>query len=104
MTSVMRKPEWLRRALPPALVLIATLSLWEASVRLYAIPPYVLPSPTLVLTTLAADRAILLPALAVTLGTTLEALALAVIGGVALDPMIAGPEGGPSSDMQRCEG
>jgi NitT/TauT family transport system permease protein len=84
MTPVMKMPDWLRRAMPPALVLLAAMALWEASVRLYAIPPYVLPSPTLVLTTLVTDRAILLPALAVTLGTTLEALALAVIGGVAL--------------------
>ncbi len=84
MTPVMKTSGWLRRAAPPALVLGAALAVWEALVRLLAIPPYVLPSPTLVLTTLATDRAILFPALAVTLGTTLEALALAVIGGVAL--------------------
>jgi NitT/TauT family transport system permease protein len=72
------------RAAPPAFVLFAALGLWEATVRLYAIPPYVLPSPTLVLTTLVSDRAILFPALMVTLATTLEALAFAVIGGVAL--------------------
>ena len=46
-------------------------------------PALCLPSPTLVLTTLISDRAILFPALMVTLGTTLEALAFAVIGGVA---------------------
>ena len=44
----------------------------------------ILPAPSLVLATLMSDRAILFPALAVTLGTTLEALALAIVGGVAL--------------------
>jgi NitT/TauT family transport system permease protein len=85
----MTAPQWLRRAMPPALVLIAALALWEGCVQLYAIPPYVLPSPVLVLTTLSTDRAILFPALFVTLGTTIEALALAVIGGVALAVLFA---------------
>ncbi len=84
MTSVIKTPGWLRRAAPPALVLGAALILWEACVRLFAIPPYVLPAPSQVLATLATDRAILFPALLVTLSTTLAALALAVIGGVAL--------------------
>jgi NitT/TauT family transport system permease protein len=80
----MRVPEQLRRFGPPIAVLIAALAVWEGCVRVYAIPPYVLPAPTLVLTTLFSDRAILFPALLVTLGTTLKGLALAVAGGVAL--------------------
>lgn len=89
MTPVMETRERLRRALPPAMVGIAALAVWEAVVRFYAIPPYILPAPSLVLATLIADRAILFPALIVTLGTTLEALALAVIGGVALAVLFA---------------
>ena len=89
MTGVTALPDWLRRSAPPALVLSAAVALWEACVRVYAIPPYVLPAPSLVLTTLTTDRAILFPALVVTLGTTLEALALAVVGGVALAVLFA---------------
>ncbi len=82
-------PPWLRAAAPPALVIAAALAAWEACVRFYDVPPYILPAPTLILTTLATDRAILFPALLVTLGTTLEALALAVVGGVALAMLFA---------------
>ncbi len=89
MTRVVKTGERLRWSLPPALVLAAALGLWEAIVRLYAIPPYILPAPSLVLTTLMSDRAILFPALGVTLGTTLEALALAIVGGVALAVLFA---------------
>jgi len=88
-TLVIKTQGWLRQFLPPALVLAAALGLWEAIVRLYAIPPYILPAPSLVLATLMSDRAILFPALGVTLGTTLEALALAIIGGVALAVLFA---------------
>ena len=50
----------------------------------YAIPPYVLPSPWLLLSTLIADWAVLSASLLVTLTTTLEGFALAVVGGVGL--------------------
>jgi NitT/TauT family transport system permease protein len=48
-----------------------------------------LPAPSLVVTTLASDRAILLPALVATLQTTIVALALAVIGGAGLAVLFA---------------
>jgi len=47
------------RFLPPVVVFAAGLLLWEAIVRFYDIPPYVLPSPLLVLKTLVADWSIL---------------------------------------------
>src|SRR5215467_6757096 len=72
------------RALLPFAVLALALALWELVVRLYAIPPYVLPSPQLVLATLVSDGAVLWPSLAVTLLTTLEGFLLAAIGGIAL--------------------
>jgi NitT/TauT family transport system permease protein len=53
-------------------------------VRLNQIPPYVLPAPGLVLSTLVSDWSILGSSLWVTLTTTFEGLALAVIGGVGL--------------------
>jgi NitT/TauT family transport system permease protein len=72
------------RVLLPVAALAAGLLIWELVVRLREIPPYVLPSPWLVLTTLVADRAILLQSLLVTLTTTLEGFVLAVVGGVGL--------------------
>jgi NitT/TauT family transport system permease protein len=72
------------RVLLPVAALAAGVLIWELVVRLREIPPYVLPSPWLVLTTLVADRAILLQSLLVTLTTTLEGFVLAVVGGVGL--------------------
>ena len=85
----MSPPQWASRIGPPALVLAATLAAWEAYVRAFAVPPYVLPAPSLVLATLVTDRAVLLPALLATLETTLGALAAAVIGGVGLAILFA---------------
>jgi NitT/TauT family transport system permease protein len=74
----------MRRLAPPALVLAATLGAWEAFVRQGDVPSFVLPAPSLVAATLAADRATLLPALLVTLRITALALGAAVAGGVGL--------------------
>jgi NitT/TauT family transport system permease protein len=79
-----RRSDRALRVLLPVAVLGLGIALWEAVVRFYAIPPYVLPSPSLVLTTLVTDWDVLAPSLAVTLLTTLEGFVLAVVGGVAL--------------------
>ncbi|MFZ0730186.1 MAG: ABC transporter permease [Methylovirgula sp.] len=71
----------LARHAPPALAFAAFLLAWEAVVRLAHLPPFVLPAPSLVVTTLIADRAILFASLWVTLKTTFAALAMAVVGG-----------------------
>jgi NitT/TauT family transport system permease protein len=60
----------LRIALP-AFVLVLVIAVWHAVVQLFAIPPYVLPGPGLVLSTLIADGGLLWNSLLVTLGTTL---------------------------------
>ena len=78
---------WRDRALRvalPAVVLLLVLLGWELVVRINAIPPYILPGPLLVLTTLANDWPILWESLLATLTTTFEGLALAFFGGVAL--------------------
>ncbi len=72
------------RFAPPALVFAAALAAWESYVRFGGVPPYVLPSPSLIVSTLVSDSATLVPALLVTLKTTFGALAAAVIGGVGL--------------------
>jgi NitT/TauT family transport system permease protein len=82
--SLMTFPKSALRHAPPAFVFAATLAAWEAYVRLNNVPPYVLPSPTLILATLVSDRDTLLPALLVTLKTTFGALMAAVAGGAGL--------------------
>ena len=57
---------------------------WEALVRLNDIPHYILPAPSLIGETLVRDRAILLPALWITLQIAALALAAAAIGGALL--------------------
>lgn len=84
-----RLPRWVVRNGPPVLVVAAMLAAWEAYVRLRDVPPYILPSPSLVLETLVTDRGILFPALLVTLQTTFGALAAAVLGGVGLAILFA---------------
>jgi NitT/TauT family transport system permease protein len=73
----------LRIALP-IVVLAAGLLIWEAIVRINKIPPYILPSPSLVLRTLIDDWELLSQSLAVTLATTVEGFLLAAFGGVGL--------------------
>jgi NitT/TauT family transport system permease protein len=66
----------------PILVLALVIVAWHLTVRLFAIPPFVLPGPGLVLATLIADRDLLWQSLLVTLGITFEGFALAAIGGI----------------------
>jgi len=72
------------RIVLPVVVLALGVLLWHLVVRLNDIPPYILPGPGLVLSTLASDWEILSGSLLTTLATTLEGFALAVIGGVGL--------------------
>ena len=60
------------------------LAAWEAIVAIYAIPHYILPGPSLVLSSLIDDWGTLFPSLLVTLQITFMALGVATIGGVAL--------------------
>jgi len=76
--------ERMLRALLPCAVLALGILAWDLVVRLNDIPPYVLPGPLLVARTLATDWPVLSGSLLVTLITTFQGLALAVIGGVGL--------------------
>lgn len=73
----------LRWVLPVA-VLAAALAAWELYVDLRGVPPYVLPAPSVIWTTLLADWPMLSASLLVTLSTTAKGLALALVGGVGL--------------------
>lgn len=66
----------------PILVLALLLLAWHLIVVGFAIPPYVLPGPGLVLSTLIADAALLFQSLLVTLTLTVEGFVLAAIGGI----------------------
>jgi NitT/TauT family transport system permease protein len=68
----------------PLAVVIAAVSAWELYVRLSAVPPYILPAPSLIARTIVADWPILSASLVVTLRTTILGLALAIFGGVML--------------------
>ena len=73
----------------PALVFALLVVGWEALVRLRDIPPYILPAPSLIAQTLAADWDVLSSALWTTLRTTFLALFLATAGGLALALLFA---------------
>jgi NitT/TauT family transport system permease protein len=78
-----RDLDWPRIALPMATLVVAILA-WDVLVRFRDIPPYILPGPGVVAATLIADWPLLRDSLLVTLTTTFEGLALALVGGVAL--------------------
>ena len=68
----------------PIVVLALVFFCWDLLVRAFAIPPYVLPSPGLVLATLIADAGLLWRSLLVTLTLTFEGFLLAAVGGILL--------------------
>ena len=74
---------FLRIALPFVMLVLVVLA-WDLTVRAFAIPPYVLPAPGVVLSTLVIDRVLLWHSLLVTLSITVEGFALAAVGGVVL--------------------
>lgn len=73
----------LRIALPIIVLGVVVLA-WNLAVRLFDIPPYVLPGPGLVVATLCADAGLLWQSLLVTLTITFEGFLLAAFGGIAL--------------------
>jgi NitT/TauT family transport system permease protein len=72
------------RVLLPVVVLAIGVAGWEAVVRANEIPPYVLPGPGAVFSTLVNDWPVLSRSLLTTLQTTLEGFVAAAIGGMAL--------------------
>jgi NitT/TauT family transport system permease protein len=80
----LRMTERLMRIVLPVLVLILVIWAWAAVVRIEQIPPYVLPSPGRVASTLVSDRVLLWHSLLVTLSITFQGFLLAAVGGVVL--------------------
>jgi NitT/TauT family transport system permease protein len=81
-------PRWLRWTLPTA-VFFATLLAWELLVRVRGIPHYILPAPSLILSTLVANFGSLALAWWFTVKITFGALVLAAAGGVLLAGVFA---------------
>jgi NitT/TauT family transport system permease protein len=73
----------LRIGLPVVMLAIVVL-VWHIVVQIFAIPPYVLPGPGLVVSTMIADGSLLWHSLLVTLLTTFEGFLLAAAGGIGL--------------------
>jgi NitT/TauT family transport system permease protein len=72
------------RIVLPILVLALVVACWDGVVRVFAVPPYVLPAPGVVLATLISDGRLLWDSLLVTLSITFEGFLLAAIGGIVL--------------------
>jgi NitT/TauT family transport system permease protein len=68
----------------PIIVGILFLLMWEISVKILNIPPYLLPSPLLILQTLIKDWNQLFPSLIITLQITLFAFLAAMLSGLAI--------------------
>ena len=83
-----RTPPWLR-IVAPALVGLSLVAVWEGWVRYADVPAYMLPAPSKIVSTLAAEWPALSAAWLVTLRTMLVALAAAVVLGTALAVLLA---------------
>jgi NitT/TauT family transport system permease protein len=84
----MRRPQvengWLAQILAPLLVGILFLAIWEAIVTANKVPPYILPTPSIIARTLIQDREILLYSLWKTLEVAFLAFVIATILGSAI--------------------
>lgn len=85
----MAEPARRWRWLAPLIVFAALLAGWEAAVRHWELPAYLLPGPGRVSVTLWDNLGSLLPSWWFTLKITLGALALAVLGGAGLAALFA---------------
>ncbi len=78
-----------RERAAPLLSFALLFAAWEVAVRAFAIEPQILPAPSLIAQTLAADARLLFGSMLVTLRITLLALAIATIAGAAFAILFA---------------
>ncbi len=79
-----RNRDTILRTIIPICVVIALILLWQLIITANGIPQYILPGPLAVATSLYNDWGTLWPALWVTTQITMQALTLALIGGVGI--------------------
>ncbi len=72
------------RIAAPAVVALFMFALWQTIVSVWALPPWLVPSPRAVFDTLIVDRGLLWSSLLVTVSIALEAFALAIVVGTAI--------------------
>ncbi|MFO1209272.1 MAG: ABC transporter permease [Amaricoccus sp.] len=77
------------QVLMPTLAILAALVLWEALVRIYQVPDYLIPAPSRIAATLISDWPTLLPSMWFTIKLTLTSLLLAIVGGGLLGMVFA---------------
>jgi NitT/TauT family transport system permease protein len=82
--NTLPRPEGVLRIVLPIVLLALGVLIWDLVVRLKDIPPYILPGPGVVFTTLVSDWPVLSESLLVTLVTTFEGFILAFVGGIGL--------------------
>ena len=74
--------ESMLRVVVPSAIIVGLFLLWEVLVRVNNVPHYIIPAPSLILTTLFENWGTLSAALWFTVKLTLLALAAAIVGGV----------------------
>lgn len=84
-----RAGERLLRVLVPVGMLALLVAVWQIYVTVNEVPHYILPSPARIFEAFTTDWPVLLAALWVTLKITFSALAIALVGGVALAIIMA---------------
>lgn len=77
------------RIIMPVMTLVLAIGVWEALVRYYEIPHYLIPSPSLIGQTLINDGPSLLSSMMFTVRLTLLSLILAIVGGVLIGMVFA---------------
>ncbi|MGH8785682.1 MAG: ABC transporter permease [Cupriavidus necator] len=82
MIAILQNPAAVR-VLAPAALGAVLLAIWQVACIAFSVPVYLVPAPSAIAETLAADGALLLSALMVTLKITFFAFALAVVLGIA---------------------
>jgi NitT/TauT family transport system permease protein len=80
-TPLLRQPR-VQRVLFPLMVAVVLIGLWEGLVVGLELPPYLIPSPTLMMKTLFADWGILMNSLFITMKITVLSFVVAVVVGV----------------------
>ncbi len=83
-----RNKQLLTRYLYPVLLIAALLGVWEAAVRLWTIPFYILPAPSRIALLIATEQPLLWSHTWITLGEVLTGFVLALTVGILLALMI----------------
>jgi len=69
---------WMWENLPAIALFLAVLAVWEAAVHLFAIPPFLLPAPSVIGARIVEDRALLWENLSVTMIAAVSGFALGI--------------------------